>query len=237
MRELSRPDPGTTPALGESRSRVLAVLQEAGTGLTVGDVAERVRLHPNTARFHLDALVEAGFADRDRENREQPGRPRILYTARPDGALAGRRSYRLLAEILAGYLAAEMPQPAQAALQAGRGWGRYLAERPPPFRRPDATAAIRQMVRTLDDIGFAPEAVTVEGERQVLLHHCPFRETAEEHREIVCSIHLGLMQGLLGELNAPVEAERLDPFVERSLCVTHLVSRDDTKPAEPGGLG
>jgi hypothetical protein len=39
------------------------------------------------------------------------------------------------------------------------------------------------------------------------------------------------MQGLLAELDAPLEAERLDPFVEPSLCVAHLVSRDRGKPA------
>ena len=36
--------------------------------------------------------------------RPRPGRPRALYTARPDGPRAGQRSYRLLADILAGYV-------------------------------------------------------------------------------------------------------------------------------------
>ncbi|WP_055482662.1 helix-turn-helix domain-containing protein [Sphaerimonospora mesophila] len=219
-RKVTRPDPGGVPALNESRSHVLAALQEAARPLSAGEVAKRVRLHANTARFHLDALVEGGLAERNVEDREQPGRPRILYTARPGSAHTGRRSYRLLAEILAGSLAAETPQPAQAALRAGRAWGRYLADRPPPFRRLDADSATRQLVRMLDDIGFAPES-TDDG-RKVLLHHCPFRETAEEHQEVVCSIHLGLIQGLLAELGAPVEAERLDPFVEPGLCIAHL---------------
>ncbi|MEU8802895.1 helix-turn-helix domain-containing protein [Spirillospora sp. NPDC048819] len=231
-RARTRTDPGAAaPELGESRSQVLAALTDAGASLTVGDVAERVRLHRNTARFHLDALVEAGLAERSTEERDQPGRPRILYTARPEAAHTGRRSYRLLAEILTSFMAAEIPQPGQAALRIGRAWGRYLAERPPPFRRLDAAAATGQLVRALDDIGFAPEAVTAGDERQVLLHHCPFREAAEEHREVVCSIHLGLMQGLLEELDAPVAAERLDPFVEPSLCVTHLAAANGATSA------
>ena len=81
----------TTPAqLGESRSRVLAVLQDAGTSLGVAEVAHQLKLHPNTARFHLDGLVDAGLVDRGTEDRDQPGRPRTLYTARPEGARAGR---------------------------------------------------------------------------------------------------------------------------------------------------
>jgi predicted ArsR family transcriptional regulator len=229
--ELLRADPGPGPTLGESRSRVLAVLQGAGAPLSVGEVAERLGLHANTARFHLDGLIETGLVERTTEQREQPGRPRALYAARPDAAVAGRRSYRLLAEILTSYVAAETAHPRQAAVRAGQAWGRYLAEKNPPFRRIDAAAATAQLVGMLSDIGFTPEAVTAGRQRQILLHHCPFREAAEQHREVVCSIHLGLMQGLLAELHAPVEADRLDPFVEPSLCIAHLTRRADGHPA------
>ncbi len=225
VRELLHGDENAAPALGESRARVLAVLQDAGRPLGVGDVAKRVGLHVNTARFHLDALVEAGIADRASEEREHPGRPRTLYMARPDAARGGRRSYRLLAEILTSYVAAETPQPEQAAMRAGRAWGGYLANRPPPFRRVDADTATKQLVDRLDEIGFTSEVVTAGRQRQILLHHCPFREAAEEHREVVCSIHLGLMQGILAAIDAPVEAERLEPFVESNLCVAELTGR------------
>ncbi len=225
VRESLR-DAGGPRSLGESRTRVLAVLQDAAGPLDAGAVAQRVGLHANTVRFHLDALVGAGVVERASEERERPGRPRALYTARPVAARAGQRSYRLLAEILTSYVAAETPRPDRAAVQAGHAWGRYLADRPPPFRRIDAEAASDQLVATLDDIGFAPETVTTGRQRQILLHHCPFREAAEEYREVVCSIHLGLMQGLLAELDAPIDAERLDPFVEPDLCIAHLTSQD-----------
>lgn len=225
VRDLLHAEESAAPVLGESRARVLEVLQQAGEPLAVGEVARQVGLHTNTARFHLDALVEAGVVDRTTEEREQPGRPRSLYMARPGSARSGKRSYRLLAEILTSYVAAETAQPARVAVQAGKAWGRYLADRPPPFRRINADVATEQLVNTLDEIGFAPEAVTAGRQRQILLHHCPFRETAEEHREVVCSIHLGLMQGVLAELDAPIDAERLDPFVEPHLCITHLAAK------------
>jgi predicted ArsR family transcriptional regulator len=38
----------------------------------------------------------------------------------------------------------------------------------------------------------------------------------------VCSLHLGLMRGVLAESRAPLVAERLDPFVDTSLCLAHL---------------
>jgi predicted ArsR family transcriptional regulator len=209
---------------------VLAVLQDAGRPLDVTDVATLVGLHVNTARFHLDGLVEAGAVDREVERREQPGRPRMLYKARPDAARAGARNYHLLAEILTSFVAAQVPQPARAAQNAGREWGRYLAARPGPFERVNAAVATRHLVAALDDLGFAPEAKATGVRRQILLHHCPFREVASKHQDVVCAIHLGLMQGMLAELDAPIDAVQLEPFVEPNLCIARL-----TRRAQPHG--
>lgn len=225
---LTDPDPGLP--LGRTRAQVWSRLQEAGSPLGVSEIAGQVGLHPNTARFHLDALVEAGLAERAVEDRKAPGRPRSLYTARPDAAATGRSSYRLLAEILTSYMAAEIPQPAAAAMKAGNAWGRYLADKAAPFQRIDAAAAAQQLVSVLDDIGFAPEAVSTGGRRRIVLHRCPFRETAMHYGDVVCSIHLGLMQGLLAELDAPLQAERLEPFVNPSVCVAHLRAKRDPAP-------
>lgn len=217
---------GADPQLGTSRTRVLQILQTARQPLGVGDIAERVGLHPNTARFHLDALLEQGLAERAREVRDAPGRPRSLYTATVDSGWAGRRSYQLLAEVLTSYMARKFKRPTEAAVEAGEAWGRFLADRPAPFRRVSAAAAISQLVESLDEIGFAPEAVTVGRERRILLHSCPFREAAEEHREVVCGVHLGLMRGMLGELGAALQADELEPFVEPNLCVSRLTTRN-----------
>lgn len=230
---------GEQQVLGESRLRVLTLLQDTGQPLGVADVAAATGLHTNTARFHLDGLVDAGLVDRATESREQPGRPRALYSARPGSARGGQRSYRLLAEILTDYLASHTARPAKEALAAGLRWGRHLAQAPTgmrPRRRPvDAAAATRELVAMLDDVGFEPEARTLKHERQVLLRHCPFRETAIEHEEVVCAVHLGLMQGMLTELDAPITAERLDPFVEPSLCIAHLRPKDAAHSAATGG--
>src|SRR5579875_2488050 len=109
--ELTHADPPRPPALGDSRARVLETLQTARAPLTVGDVAAKSGLHPNTVRFHLDGLVEHGLAERHTEQRATPGRPRALYTAHRGSAPAGQRSYRLLAQILTSYLARASRQP------------------------------------------------------------------------------------------------------------------------------
>lgn len=222
MSEHVLTDPQTRPMLGESRGRVLDVLRAAGEPIGVQDVADQVGLHPNTARFHLDGLVDAGLAERHAEDRSQPGRPRTVYAATATDVPAGQRSYRLLAEMLTSLVADTMPEADQAAETAGEAWGRYLAERPAPSQRVDVAEGVRRLSTVLADAGFAPDAADDAKRPVIPLRHCPFREVAKQHQNVVCSLHLGLMRGVLAEVRAPLTADRLEPFVEPSLCLAHL---------------
>lgn len=204
---------------------MLDLLRTAEQPLGVRDVAERTGLHLNTARFHLDGLVDAGLAVRETEGGGRPGRPRVFYRPSTTEAAAGARSYRLLAEILAGVAIRAAPNPSALAMDTGRDWGHYLADRPAPFQRTEAGEAVDKLIAILADIGFGPEAVPDEQRPQILLHHCPFRDIAEHSQQVVCAIHLGLMQGALAEMRAPVTAERLEPFVQPNLCRAHLTPK------------
>jgi predicted ArsR family transcriptional regulator len=212
-------DAPAAAATRRRREQVLGLLRSSAAALSAADVAQASGLHVNTARFHLDALVDAGLAERTSEPRDQPGRPRILYTSQ--GPAPGPRSYGLLAEMLTG-LVASLPDAGPAAVGAGQAWGRHLVERAAPSERVDATAALARLNRVLDAIGFEPEVRTSKKGTEVRLHHCPFREVAEKHTDVVCAIHLGLLQGALSELRAPVEATSLEPFVTPTLCVARL---------------
>src|SRR5579875_323150 len=231
VRALVAPDAGAQ--LGESRTRVLDLLRAAGGPLGVRDVADRAGLHANTARFHLDALVEAGLATREPQPRETPGRPSMAYLVTDGDGPTGQRRYRLLAEMLTSLIAGVMPQPGEAAAEAGREWGRYLTEQPPPFQRAGAGEAVEKVTAALAEIGFAPEVVPGEASYRIRLHQCPFREVAERHQDVVCALHLGLMQGVLEQARAPVRTSRLQPFAEPGVCVAEL-SAGKTPPADAG---
>ncbi|MPZ84713.1 MAG: helix-turn-helix domain-containing protein [Actinophytocola sp.] len=226
MSEQTLSDSSQGPVLGDSRRRVLEILHATDGPLGVQEIADRMSLHANTARFHLDGLVDAGLAQRAVEERGQPGRPRMVYRAEPADVPPGRRSYRLLTEMLTTLVVDVLPQPEQAAVRAGEAWGHYLADRPAPLQKVDADDGIRRLSTVLADAGFAPGAVLDADAPVIPLHHCPFREIAEQHSEVVCSLHLGLMRGVLAEVRAPITATRLDPFVEPSLCLAHLASTD-----------
>jgi len=229
--------PDASPPLGQRRAGVLDLLRAASSPVSVREVADRTGLHPNTARFHLDALVDGGLATRATRSRSAPGRPCMAYQATGGGA-PGRRQYRLLAEMLASLIAGVLPEPGEAAAEAGREWGRYITERPAPFQRPDACGAVEGLAAILQELGFAPEAVAGRADGagyQLRLRQCPFREVAEVHPEVVCQLHLGLMQGALDQMRAPVTADRLQPFAEASVCVAHLAgSRGLTAERRPG---
>lgn len=210
--------PSDVPA-GGRRGEVLAQLRAADRPLSVTDVAQATGLHVNTARFHLDGLVNDGLAARTVEPRETPGRPRVLYTAH--GAAPGPRSFAFLAEMLTG-LVASLDSAGEVAAEAGRAWGRHLVDRPAPSERVGEAGATDRLNRVLDAIGFQPESAPTDAGVEVRLRHCPFREVAERHTDVVCALHLGLMRGALEELRAPLQAESLTPFVAPSLCVAQL---------------
>ncbi|MFC9930603.1 helix-turn-helix transcriptional regulator [Streptomyces sp. NPDC127190] len=212
------------------RREVLDTLRAAPAPLGVTETAERMGIHPNTVRFHLDALVAEGLVERRTEAPSGPGRPRTVYTPRPGMPRGGTRSYPLLARMLLSRWAAADPAEAHAeALETGREWGRFLVDPPAPFERPTSARAAAGLVALLDDLGFAPRpegATEPDGPpERIRLHHCPFLELAEERGRLVCPLHLGLIQGALARLDASLTATGLEPFAEPDSCVARLAER------------
>lgn len=213
-----RPESGAQPV--GRRLDVLRVLTEATAPMTIAAIAEELHIHPNTVRLHLDVLVPQGRVEHVVPDHRRPGRPPLLFRAVPRMDPTGPRHYRLLAEILTASIAAG-PDPGARAAEAGRVWGRQLA---PSFgaHRAGKGKPIERLVELLQDLGFAPERRRARGRSQIGLRHCPFLELAEPQGQVVCPVHLGLMQGAMETWGAEVTVERLEAFVEPDLCLAHL---------------
>jgi predicted ArsR family transcriptional regulator len=210
-------------ALGDpSRVRIIDLLRSAEAPLDAAQIAGRVGLHPNTVRSHLRVLANAELISQAREERHRPGRPRIVYDVTPEGAAVEPAGYRLLAEILASYLAGSGRDSADRAEAAGQAWGRHLVDRRPPYAAASADADIDAILRLLKEAGFDPALETAAKGHTLLMQHCPFGEVADSYRKVVCSVHLGLIQGALDELGAHVEADDLRPFVKPGVCAARL---------------
>ena len=61
-----------------------------------------------------------------------------------------------------------------------------------------------------------------QDDARIGLRHCPFLEVARAHPEVVCPLHLGLMQGAMQAWAAPVSVATLTPFAQPDLCVAEL---------------
>lgn len=233
------------------RRAVLEVLRAAPAPLGVTEAAERLGVHPNTVRFHLDALVAEALVERRAEASTGPGRPRTVYTVRPGMDRGGARGYLLLARmLLSRWTSADPAEAREQAMETGREWGRFLVDPLPPFERPTAGRSVARLLALLADLGFepepaagaapetAPESAPGAGlesasdpgpgtadentPQRIRLRHCPFLELAEGHGELICPLHLGLIQGALDRLDAPLTATRLEPFAEPDSCYAHL---------------
>jgi predicted ArsR family transcriptional regulator len=209
-----------------SRVAVLETLRRAGRPMSVPEIAAEVGLHPNTVRGHLALLAEHGYVHGGPEERERPGRPRLLYSVTGKRAEGERRNYRLLAEALISYLV-EQEEERTAAVAAGQSYGKRLVHRG-PGTEVDAATGVRAVVGLLAEAGFEPRP-SADGTR-IDLHHCPFRELAERNPDVVCGMHLGIMRGALAELGAPVEVTGLLPFVEPNRCEAALRTAPDEPP-------
>jgi predicted ArsR family transcriptional regulator len=215
---------GTLPPSSGRREQVLHALAAETPPLTIGEIANRLGIHPNTVRFHLDALTRSGQVQRVTSDRRTTGRPPLRFRAVRTMDPTGPRHYRLLAEILVQGLAADPRHGRRRAVEAGRAWGRRLAEPPAPGD-PDAgppADPMDRLVVLLEEVGFAPQPRGEGTRREIGLRRCPFLELAEERSDIVCQVHLGMMQGAMQAWRSPLEVDRLDPFAEPDLCLTHL---------------
>lgn len=211
-----------SPAISRRQVEVLALLRAEDVPQSAADVARAIGLHVNTARAHLDALLREGLVQRMTEPLGGPGRPRTVYTS--SGPVPGQRHFQLLAEILTG-LVSSLDDGPSLARDTGAAWGRHLVDSPPPSRKVDAPEALERLETMLTGLGFRPSTDQRDAGVELLLRNCPFREIAQEHPDVICGLHLGLLQGALGELRAPLQATAILPFVTSHTCVARLRSQ------------
>jgi predicted ArsR family transcriptional regulator len=192
------------------RQTILEALRGAHQGLDTGQLADRLGLHPNTIRWHLGRLADAGLVQAAPDRRHERGRPRIVHRVTGDGIACGRDEYRLLATMLVDIVAAA-DDGATRAYEAGVRQGRHLQQ-----ADPDAS-----VVELLDREGFEAEQ---HGD-EVEMSRCPFYALAESSPEVICTLHQGIVDGALAESGSDQRVGRLHAFVEPGLCVARLARR------------
>jgi predicted ArsR family transcriptional regulator len=183
-------------ALGdETRYAMYQELARSTAAMSAQDLAERLGLHANTVRLHLERLREAGLVDVEAIHRGTVGRPQHLYflAAGAPGLGFDPPAHALLAGLLAA-LAERVGADAAEATETGRVWGAEAG------RRTRSTSCLQALEAELNQLGFEPATeVTAAGEAGTRIEflHCPFRELAEAYPELVCNLHRGLCEGVV----------------------------------------
>ena len=202
----------------DTRFRLYRYLGLSGRPVSVRELSTRLSLHPNTLRPHLRRLEEVGLVSREIRRGSAVGRPQTLYAVLERGPGEGRE-YRLFAEILAGLLTGQRARDRAEGL--AREWGRYLVVQggPKPGTKLPARHNLAILQEAMAQAGFDPRfrrrsTKTVE----VSLRDCPFRDLVDDHRDLVCAVHRGLIEGMLEGLKPSLRLAEFSPLVERGVC-------------------
>lgn len=200
-----------------AQRRVLEVVEGAGQPISSAEVAKTLKLHPNTAREHLDALLNAGLVTTLPMRTGKRGRPTLLYsvtTLDPNQILStyldvitataislaeGSDGVAQAIAVGKNWAGLTCPQPAQTGFQGPSGAvapsAVSSAEAASPADEANMTQRLENAIAQLRPIftvmGFAPELA----KNKLVLHSCPFAKGGWPH-PLVCIIH----EAYIGEL-------------------------------------
>jgi len=74
-------------------------------------------------------------------------------------------------------------------------------------------------VSELDRLGFEPASAQQGPCLDVAFQHCPFQELAEAYPELVCNLHRGIVEGILGEQGT---IEHFGALYDRDPCTVSV---------------
>jgi predicted ArsR family transcriptional regulator len=190
------------------RRRLYDVVRERTEPVGRDEAAASARVGRALAVYHLDKLVEAGLLTASYQRppgRGGPGagRPAKVYTRsdREFAVTVPPREYELAARLLVQAVESDPSGQSQAALlDAARRLGSEVGRR---FQHGKA-----DLSGALAEQGYEPR----RGEDGVIrLRNCPFHQLAEHHRDVVCGMNLGLIEGILTGLGTDGLRPVLDP--------------------------
>lgn len=207
------------------RTHVLQLLRDAPHPVSVRDVAAAAGIPTATARYHLEAFVDAGLAERTTAPRRGPGRPEVVYTGTlPNQTHERAQAFRVLAASLTSVLDLQGSAGEHLAYRVGQDWAdRVLMGRPARDGAPLAEV-VPELVAKLDSLWFAPEMVdsapaartdadrapatyTADGSCgddvaavTMVVNNCPLANPDGTCCTATCHLEAGFIDGLLDRL-------------------------------------
>ncbi len=208
-------------ALGDNtRYAIYLELARSPVPLATSDIADSLGLHVNTVRPHLERMRDVGLLEVSTGGRGSVGRPQHRYSLAPDAPSLGLEppTFPILARMLLRAAANAGVTPDDTS-EAGREQGRADAA-----GWAVGSPCLAALEAELAALGFDP-AVVVDDEgaaATVAFTHCPFRDLAEAHPNLVCNLHRGLVEGFVEEVGGASVVE-FRTITDRDPCQVELV--------------
>jgi predicted ArsR family transcriptional regulator len=211
-------------ALGDpTRHEIFRYIADAGQPVDVAELTAHLGLNHNAIRQHLAKLVKAELVTEDHAPSTGRGRPRLNYSLHPaaESRWGVTGPYERLSLLLA-----EMIRTGDSAVEVGR-----RSVRPPRLGTAEEDDPVGVVVDAMAQHGFDP-VVRGRGNRvEVVLRTCPFATTALADPDTVCSLHLGIAEGVAELAGGRVVVDELVPHdPRRANCRLrlHLDPDDET---------
>jgi predicted ArsR family transcriptional regulator len=190
-----------------TRAQLFALLGDLRRPVGTDELAQRLDLHPNGIRLHLERLEADGLVLRGRE-RQARGRPRDAWSISPDAQPGGDppTAYADLGRWLVRAISAGGSRVRDVEA-TGRQIGRELAP------QADGGSAEARIHGVLVAMGFQPRRrLDAAGTLTYCLDNCPYRDAVRERQSVVCGLHRGITRGLLDGVDPKT---RLSAFVPK----------------------
>jgi len=205
-------------ALGDNtRYAIYLEVARSPIPLSTADIGDLLGLHVNTVRPHLERMREVGLLEVSSYPRGEVGRPQNRYSLAPDAPSLGLEPSpmpTLARALLAAAHDAGLTSDEMA--DAGRDQGRDQGA-----QWPDDAPALEALIVEQARLGFDPEVIDLDGGAVMAFAHCPFRALAEQHPDLVCSLHCGMVEGVLDEIGGATVSE-FHSLVDRTPCQVEL---------------
>ena len=220
-------------ALGDNtRYAIYLELARSPRPLATADIAESLGLHANTIRPYLERMRDAGLLDVEVGRRGDVGRPQHRYFVALDAPSLGLEppSIPVLARMVLA-MAKRLQASADDAQAVGTDEGRRRAK---PYA--SAPSTLEALVSDLDRLGFDPIVTEADPrptptaslhddpDAVVAFAHCPFADLAEQHPELVCGLHRGLVAGFVAEMG-DAEMQDFCTITNRTPCQVTVAAR------------